>query len=141
MATTTCDRTGPSPGTETVLLVDDDPTIRRLLCRTLKGAGYATLNAPTGTAALQIVEEHKPPIHLLLTDIVMPEMDGFELANKIKIKMHHPETRVLFMSGHADDRPDIRKLLEDAPHPSLLKPFTRDTLRQSERSAIKISRG
>jgi CheY-like chemotaxis protein len=119
--------------------VDDDPAIRRLLCRTLKGAGYATLNAPTGAAALQIVEEHNPPIHLLLTDIVMPEMDGFELANKIKMEMRHPETRVLFMSGHADDRPDIRKLLEDAPHPSLLKPFTRDTLRQSVRRVLTVA--
>ena len=139
MATTTSDLTGTSPGTETVLLVDDDPTIRRLLCHTLKGADYATLTAPTGAAALQIVEEHEPPIHLLLTDIVMPEMDGFELANKIKIKMRHPETRVLFMSGHADDRPDIRKLLEQTPHPSLLKPFTQDTLRQRVRRVLTVA--
>ena len=126
MATTTCDRTGTSPGIERVLLVDDEPAIRRLLCRTLEGAGYATLNAPTGTAALQVAEKHKPPIHLLLTDIAMPEMDGFELASKIR--MHHPETRVLLVSGHTDDRLDIRKHLGHTPHPFLLKPFARDAL-------------
>ena len=105
--------------------------------RTLEEAGYATLNAPTGTAALQIIKKHKTPIHLLLTDIAMPEMDGFELASKIG--MHRPETRVLFVSGHADDQPDIQKRLGYTPHPFLLKPFSRETLKQKVHRVLTVA--
>jgi DNA-binding response OmpR family regulator len=90
--------------------------------------GYTMLEARNGAEALGVAESHPTPIHLLLTDVVMPGMDGFALARRMA--SFHPETRVLFISGHADDRPDVRKGLEHTSLSYLLKPFTPQTLRQ-----------
>ena len=83
---------------ETILLVDDEDSLRRMLCDFLQSIGYTVLSACNGKEALKITESHKGQIHILLTDIVMPGMDGFELARRIKGS--HPEIKLIFMSGH-----------------------------------------
>jgi CheY-like chemotaxis protein len=113
---------------QTVMLVEDEPSIRQLMRRMLEGHGYTMLEAKNGADALSVAEDHRQPIDLLLTDVVMPAMDGFELA--IRFKLLHEETRVLFLSGHAEDSPEVRAGLRESSHAFLLKPFTRDKLRQ-----------
>lgn len=112
----------------TVLVVDDEPSVRRLMRRLLTSVGYHLLEAPNGIEALQVAHLHQEPIDLLLTDIVMPRMDGFALASKVT--SGHPETRVLFITGQAADRPDVEDSLRQTRHAFLLKPFTSSALTQ-----------
>ena len=72
----------PSPGHETILLVEDEENLRRLARQSLENQGYTVIDAPDGAAAIQISQAHKGPIHLLLTDVIMPGMNGRELANQ-----------------------------------------------------------
>ena len=89
------------PGTETLLVVENEPAIRNLLQMALRKNGYAVLVAASGREALEIVRAHSGAIDLLITDVVMPDMNGPELARQlIAIR---PETRTLFMSGYMDD--------------------------------------
>ena len=119
---------------ETVLLVEDEPSIRQLMRRMLTGHGYTMLEARNGAEAMGVAESNPTPIHLLLTDVVMPSMGGFELAAKLQAL--RSETRVLFLSGHAEDSPKIRDGLEKSGHAFLLKPFTQDALRTKIREVI-----
>ena len=112
---------------QTVLLVEDEPAFRQLMRHMLEGQGY-TMLAPRNCAdALQVAESHPTPIHLLLTEIVMPSMDGFELATRVTSM--HPETRVLFMTEHGVDRPEVAQSLQRTPHAFLVKPFTSNELK------------
>lgn len=86
-------------GRETVLLVEDETNVRILIREFLKSIGYAVLLASNGKEALELAENHKDTIHLLLTDIVMPGMSGLELAKQLKGMF--PEVKLLFMSGYA----------------------------------------
>lgn len=107
-------------GTETVLLVEDSPAVRGLARRTLELGGYTVLEAAGGTEALLLCERYSGPIHLLLTDVVMPEMDGRVVADHILGA--RPEAVALFMSGYTDDAIIHRGVLE--PGVELLeKPF------------------
>jgi DNA-binding response OmpR family regulator len=112
----------PQTALRTVLIVDDEPNLRQLLSRQLRDAGYQLLEAAEGVEALEIAQRRKGTIDLLVTDIVMPRMDGFALASKVASQ--HPETRVLFITGHAGDHPDVKDTLRWTPHAFLLKPFT-----------------
>jgi two-component system, cell cycle sensor histidine kinase and response regulator CckA len=85
-------------GAETIMLVDDDVEVRKLASHLLQNCGYEVLEAGGGPQALALAERRKEPIHLLLTDVVMPEMSGNVLADRLKCI--HPETAVLFMSGY-----------------------------------------
>ncbi len=88
-------------GTETILLVEDDESVRRLLKHLLSGQGYTVLEAGDGRAALEILTRHDGVIHLLLTDMVMPHMSGREVAEHcLELR---PDTRVIYMSGYTDD--------------------------------------
>ena len=91
---------------ETILLVDDDAPIRRLFRRTLEGQGYQLLEACDGHEALGLLANHRGPIDLLLTDVVMPRMDGFTLSDRVGES--HPKTRVPFVSGQADQSVAVR---------------------------------
>ncbi len=80
----------------TVLLVEDEPSIRQLLRRLLLDLGYQLLEAPNGNQALEVADQRRAPLDLLLTDVIMPKMNGFALAARVTSR--HPETRVLFIT-------------------------------------------
>src|SRR5690606_799677 len=85
-------------GSETILLVEDEPAVMRLVQEILEGAGYSVLPAHDGRRALQIARAHDGPIDLLLTDVVMPGMGGAALAEKLTAE--RPELPVIYMSGY-----------------------------------------
>jgi two-component system, cell cycle sensor histidine kinase and response regulator CckA len=118
------DRTGLAAGLCSVLVVDDDRGVRRLTARMLRTEGYKVLEAGSAVEALQTLESD-PSIRLLVTDIVMPEMDGLSLADRALAKV--PHLRVVLMTGHAPELTTQLKL-RDSPLPVLLKPFTAEQL-------------
>jgi signal transduction histidine kinase len=124
--------TADAPGLETVLLVEDDDDVRDLARDILQTHGYTVLEAGNAAAALAVAEQHRGPIHAMLTDVVMPETNGLRLAEGIALL--RPETKVLYMSGHAHDA--------DAPHgagslaPFLQKPFAPAELRTKIRAVL-----
>ena len=87
------------PGNKHVLLAEDEPAIRNLMQRLLDSWGYRVFSAGNGREALEIAQEHKGPIHLLVSDVNMPEMEGPELAEKLKAK--RPRLRVILVSGYS----------------------------------------
>ena len=112
-------------GTGTVLLVEDYPELRMLIEEILKGNGYRVLTAPDGAAALTIAREHPGEIDILLTDVVMPNMLGPDLAAQLKTE--NPNLRALFMSGHA--QPALGGSATLPPDvPLLQKPFLANDL-------------
>ncbi|OLD23708.1 MAG: hypothetical protein AUI18_10985, partial [Candidatus Rokubacteria bacterium 13_1_40CM_2_70_45] len=88
-------------GTETLLLVEDEPEVRWLVRDMLQHLGYTILEARHGIEAQVLSIQHPGPIHLLITDVVMPQMSGREIAEQLRSE--HPETKVLYMSGYTDD--------------------------------------
>src|SRR5208283_1677665 len=88
-------------GQETVLLVEDEEVVRSLARRTLQECGYTVLEANGGGEAIELAEQHAGPIHLLLSDVVMPGMGGGQLAERLRSL--RPEMKVLYMSGYTDD--------------------------------------
>jgi two-component system cell cycle sensor histidine kinase/response regulator CckA len=93
---------GPSPtGTETILLVEDYGSLRDVVRVGLEKGGYSVMTAESGPKALDIVKSYNGRIHLLVTDVIMPEMDGPQLASQIAAQQ--PEIRVLYMSGYANE--------------------------------------
>jgi CheY-like chemotaxis protein len=89
-------------GTETILLVEDEPAVRHLACNVLEGQGYHVLAANNGQEGLQMARDHQgPPIKLVVTDVIMPQMSGRVMAEWLKAL--YPELRILFTSGYADD--------------------------------------
>jgi PAS domain S-box-containing protein len=126
----------PSPaarGTETILLVEDQDGIRDLVGEFLQNNEYTVLRAVDGNEALQIANEYQHPIHLLLTDVVMPNVGGRELANRLT--QPRPQMKVLFMSGYADHASWTGELVEDTAD-VLQKPFSLDTLARKIRSLL-----
>ncbi len=127
-------RGNTSQGTETILLVEDEDSFRRLISNSLTESGYSVLTAPNGARALEIAESFKGTIHLLLTDVVMPGMNGPALAKNLAAL--RPDMRILYMSGYAsfDDFGGSGAHLPDTI--SLLKPFSRDILIREVRRAL-----
>lgn len=118
---------------ETILLVEDSDSLRAVAQEFLEDAGYTVVGAANGYDALRLAEQHRGPIHLLLTDVVMPEMSGSEVA--IKVNEAHPETKALLMSGYAADAIVQRGVLNDGLV-LLSKPFTRSSLTQKVRQVL-----
>jgi signal transduction histidine kinase len=118
---------------ETVLVVEDEVAIRALACEMLEGYGYRTLSAGSGEEALGLAVRHPGPIHVLLTDVVMPGLAGPALAERFAVV--RPQARVLFMSGYAGDDLARRGLSEDVS-PFVPKPFTADLLGRRVREAL-----
>ena len=119
----------PATGVETILLVEDEAAVRTAIRRILEGRGYTVLEAANGREASLVGSQHPGPIALLLTDIVMPELDGISLAKLVREQ--RPATRILFMSGYAVGAHDMQP---DASY--LSKPFTRDELAQRVRDVL-----
>ncbi len=92
---------GASEGKETLLLVEDEDAVRDLFCVTLESFGYTVLSAPNARAAIEMLEQHKSRIQLLVTDLMMPEMGGRELSKIVRNSV--PTLPVLFISGYFDD--------------------------------------
>jgi CheY-like chemotaxis protein len=113
-----------SSGTGTVLVVEDYPDLRELIEEILQAAGYRVLTAPDGAAGLKLSRERSGEIDVLLTDIVMPNMLGPDLAEQMK--SDNPGLRVLFMSGHA--QPALGMTTLAAGTQLLQKPFMADEL-------------
>ena len=129
----------PSPrrespeGSETLLLVEDDEVVRELLGATLRKYGYTVLEAPGALAALEVSRSTQGPIHLLLTDVVMPQMNGRRLAEILRIE--RAGTRVLFMSGYSDDAVP-RAGVPTYETPFIQKPFSAEALAVKVREAL-----
>jgi len=124
-------------GSETILLAEDDDALRSLGARVLGAFGYNVLVARTGGDALRIVAEHRGPIDLVATDVVMPEMSGSQLVEKVL--RARPGIRVLFMSGYTDDEV-MRRGVIDGATAFLQKPFTPDMLAHKVRAVLDLPR-
>lgn len=126
--------TAHRPADETILVVDDEPMIRQLMRRTLEARGYRVLEAPDGPEALSCAAAYHGPIDLLVSDIVMPEMDGFALSEQLVGS--HPEAQILFITGQAERLVGAPKAFEDTERSYLLKPFSQDHLVQTVRQRL-----
>ena len=120
-------------GTETLLIVENEPAIRNLLQVALRRNGYTVLAAESGRDALEVVRNHAGTIHLLITDVVMPDMDGPELVRQLSTI--RPDTRTLFMSGYMDDTLGERGILS-ANANFIQKPFSPRTIAQKVRDIL-----
>ena len=123
---------GDSQGLETVLLVEDEEHVRRVARQFLEIRGYSVLEARNGDEALQLAHSHPGPIHLLLTDVVMPGMNGRELWQRLSWR---PEMRVLFMSGYPENAIVQHGTLEPGVM-YLQKPFTLNALTHKVREVL-----
>jgi PAS domain S-box-containing protein len=123
---------------QTILVVEDEPAVRELVKQTLQQLGYKVLEATDGYEAMRISERYANEIHLLLTDVIMPLMNGRELA--IKLETIRPTTKVLYMSGYTDDvlafhglsRPEIQ---------FIQKPFTPSELAEKVETVLSANEG
>jgi CheY-like chemotaxis protein len=121
-------------GTETILAVEDEMEVRKLVARILKGQGYTVIEASDGEEAIKLAQKNSgKQIHLLLTDVVMPGMSGRELA--VTLGLHHPNLKVLYMSGYTDDAIVHHGVLEEGVN-YIQKPFTLDALARKVREVL-----
>ena len=120
------------PGGFTVLVVDDEEAVRRLACRMLTWTGYQALEASHGREAIATIEQHAGGVHLVLTDIKMPGMNGRELGRHVEQRW--PGKPILYMSGFASEVFEGGLLEPGAPF--LSKPFTQEDLAQKVRGLL-----
>jgi nitrogen-specific signal transduction histidine kinase len=128
-------RTSPGSldGSDTILVVEDEVIIRSLVTRILQSHRYRVLEAANAKEALQLCDDYSGPVHLLVTDVVMPEISGPELARRLSSQ--RPEMRVLYMSGYTDDAIVRHGVLQERM-PFLQKPFTPDMLAWKVREVL-----
>ncbi len=120
-------------GSETVLLVEDEESVRQLVRETLESKGYKVLEADNGEAALQIVSRHPGKIDMLITDVVMPGMSGRELSARLCASC--PQTKVLYLSGYTEDA-IVHEGVVDPDTAFLQKPFTLQMLSRKVREVL-----
>jgi two-component system, cell cycle sensor histidine kinase and response regulator CckA len=120
-------------GSETILLVEDEPRVRRFARRALEERGYTVLEAAGGLEALELSDAYSEPIQLVLTDVVLPSLNGRELVETLE--QRRPGIRVLFTSGYTSDAP-LHHRVAELGAPFLHKPFTIDALLRAVRAAI-----
>ena len=125
----------PRGGSETVLVVEDEDVVRSMACRGLREHGYTVLEARNGAEALALVEENPGSIHLVVSDVVMPEVGGRELAARLIVL--DPTLPVLYMSGYTGEDV-VQRGLMDADAPFQQKPFTPDGLARSVRELLDL---
>jgi CheY-like chemotaxis protein len=126
-------QTSSRRGSETVLLVEDEEAVRVLVRKVLEANGYTVLEASHGAAALVTIDVHKHPIDLLMTDVIMPEMSGRQLAARVSAQ--RPQMKVLYMSGYTDNAILHHGGLQSGAN-FLQKPFTPDTLVRKLRAIL-----
>ena len=122
---------------ETVLVVEDEDIVRELVCEVLEDHGYNVICAADGIEALEVAERYDGEIHLLVTDVIMPHMNGHELASKLTAL--RPEMKVLYVSGYSDNEIGDHGTL-DPRYELLQKPFTPQTLARKIRDVIHEER-
>jgi CheY-like chemotaxis protein len=123
----------PGVGHETILLVEDEKTLLSMGRYFLEKQGYTVLEAADGAAAIQVCKSHSGPIHLLLTDVIMPGMNGRELANRITAL--RPEIKVIYMSGYTENAIGHNGMLEEGII-LLQKPFTLPAMKAKVREVL-----
>jgi two-component system, cell cycle sensor histidine kinase and response regulator CckA len=128
----------PPGRTETVLLVEDNHAILMLTKKMLEGLGYQTLHAATPGQAIELSDKHAGDIHLLITDVVMPEMNGRELSARLQAK--RPQLKCIYMSGYTADVIAHQSVLENGMH-FLQKPFSRKDLAVKIREVLEPDPG
>jgi CheY-like chemotaxis protein len=124
----------PSGGSETVLLVEDEESVRELVRETLKSRGYTVMEAADGVAGLKAAEAHQGTIDILITDVVMPGMSGQELAQRVAAA--RPQIKVLYLSGYTEDAIIHEGVLEPGTA-FLQKPFTLHALARKVREVLR----
>jgi PAS domain S-box-containing protein len=134
-----CDALGTTPvsvaaagGSETILLVEDEESVRQLVRETLEARGYRVLEAGNGDAAITVAARHSEPIHLVITDVVMPGLSGHELAQQLNSA--RPGIKVLYLSGYAQDA--FPTPSAEAHKAFLQKPFTLQSLSRKVREIL-----
>jgi two-component system, cell cycle sensor histidine kinase and response regulator CckA len=127
-----------SSGGETILLAEDEESVRAFLCVALRRAGYTVLAAENGGAALLIAEQHEGKIDLLLTDVVMPRMNGKKLAERLELV--RPGLRVIFMSGYTENTIVHRGVVDPGTN-FVAKPISLETLRETVRRVLDEREG
>jgi two-component system cell cycle sensor histidine kinase/response regulator CckA len=120
-------------GAETVLIVEDEEAVRHLLAQGLRNYGFTVMTARDGTEALHLVRERAAKIDLLVTDVVMPNMSGRDLADRLRTEL--AGLKVLFMSGYTDDTL-LRHGVYEARESFLQKPFVLRTLAAKARETL-----
>jgi two-component system, cell cycle sensor histidine kinase and response regulator CckA len=128
------DRPVPSKSAQTLLLVEDEPTVRRLAHKILVRQGYHVLEAADGNEALAILDSIEDGVALVISDVVMPGMGGAELVRRLH--MTHPDVPILLMSGYADDAV-LRRAFADSGQAFIEKPFTPDALVRRVRGLLE----
>ena len=121
-------------GDLTVLLVDDEKDLREVTARFIAKAGYRVLTAGDGQQALQVAQRHTGPIHCLVTDVMMPGMDGRQLAHRFQTE--RPDTKIIFISGYAEALIDENGRSLEPGHTILAKPFSSAELTGALKSAL-----
>jgi len=124
-------------GTETILLVEDEKALRMMTRTVLLSQGYSVLEAADGADAIRICEQREEPIHLLISDVVMPQLGGRQLSDRLVTLI--PDMRVLFVSGYTDDAV-VRHGVLEAEVQFLQKPFTVDALGRKVREVLDAPR-
>jgi PAS domain S-box-containing protein len=127
-----------SEATETILVVEDETAVRNIIVRSLRARGYEVLEAKHGEDALLVAERHNAPIHLVVTDVVMPNMNGTELFHHLR--RWYPRMRVLFISGYAKSAIPAEAFAEGQAAAFLAKPFTIDQLLTEVRRMVATPR-
>ena len=125
-------RKGLAKGSETILLVDDEEGVRKLVFAVLKSNGYDVMEASNGVSALAAYDKNGHKVDMVLTDVVMPQMSGFELGKQLSERS--PGLKILYMSGYRDNA--IGGVGGDAPRAFLHKPFTPDVLLPKVREVL-----
>jgi signal transduction histidine kinase/CheY-like chemotaxis protein len=120
-------------GSETIMLVEDEPNVRNMIVEVLSGLGYTLIEAEDGKEAIELFEKYHGKIHLLLTDVIMPKISGSELAQKITGK--YPDVKVLYMSGYTEDAIIQHGVLKEGVK-FLQKPVSSHTLAIAVRSLL-----
>jgi two-component system cell cycle sensor histidine kinase/response regulator CckA len=119
---------------KTILVVDDEPEIRKLVGAMVSQFGHVALTADSGEHALTLYKNHKAPIELLITDVVQPGMSGPMLADKLTEQQ--PDLKVLYISGY-DNTHVVQKYVVEKGHALLPKPFSTDELRKKLQVLLK----
>jgi two-component system, cell cycle sensor histidine kinase and response regulator CckA len=127
---------GQLRGSETILLVEDEEAVLELARSLLRRQGYRVFAAQDGASAIQICRQHEGPIHLLVTDVVMPIIGGCELARQVRAM--RPEIKILFMSGYSEDAILHKGLLESSAS-FLHKPFSTTSLTDKVREVLDLA--